>query len=142
MTDIFSAELTDALTFRNIANYQHLKNSAPFDGDGYPDDHRPPSAQGGTLIGGDEISPGGFPKYNYYTDARQYSIEPQIQGNLGEDALNFTVGAYYQMLSRQVRSLLARLIRQEEVKVQTAKRFMRRERYRSAVSLTVLMDYG
>lgn len=96
VTDIFSAELTDALTFRNIANYQHLKNSAPFDGDGYPDDHRPPSAQGGTLIGGDEISPGGFSKYNYYTDARQYSIEPQIQGNLGEDALNFTVGAYYQ----------------------------------------------
>ena len=96
ITDIFSAELTDTLTFRNIANYQHLKNSAPFDGDGYPDDHRPPSTQGGTLIGGDEIDPGRLPSYNYYTDARQYSFEPQFQGKLAGEALNFTVGAYYE----------------------------------------------
>ena len=97
ITDILSAELTDNLTFRNIANYQRLKNSAPFDGDGIPDDHRPPlSTNGGGSIGAQEIDPGGLPDYNYYTDVRQYSFEPQLQGKVGGDALNFTVGAYYE----------------------------------------------
>lgn len=35
---IFSAELTDSLIFRSIANYQYLKNSAPFDGNSYLDE--------------------------------------------------------------------------------------------------------
>ena len=97
VTDIFSAELTDTLTFRNIANYQHLKNSAPFDGDGIPDDHRfPLSTNGGGSIGAQEIDPGQLADYNYYTDARQYSFEPQLQGKLGGGALNYTVGAYYE----------------------------------------------
>ena len=96
VTDILSAELTDSLTFRNIANYQRLKNSAPFDGDGIPDNQRAPGNLGGGAIGAEEIDPGGLPSYNYYTDVRQYSFEPQLQGKLGGDTLNFTVGAYYE----------------------------------------------
>ena len=98
VTDIFSAELSDALTFRNIANYSRLKHSAPFDSDGFPDDSigRVLAGTGGE-VGSPEISPrlrNG--NYNYFSDSRQYSIEPQLQGNVGNGALTFTVGGYYE----------------------------------------------
>ncbi len=97
LTDIFSAELSDELTIRNVANYSRLKHGSPFDSDGFPDNSIASRLAGGTEIGSPEISPrlrGG--RYNYYSDSRQYSIEPQLQGNLGDGAFTFTVGGYFE----------------------------------------------
>jgi iron complex outermembrane receptor protein len=98
ITDIFSADLSDAITFRNVANYSRLKHNSPLDPDGFPDNYAARVAAGQSEIGGIELTPGGFADghYLYTTDARQYSIEPQLQGKFGDGALTFAVGGYYE----------------------------------------------
>lgn len=95
VTDIFSAELSDALTFRNIVNYSRLKTAQPFDADGIPDDSRARFAARQSELGTNEFDPTAFGFYNYSTDVRQLSIEPQFQGDVGDGALTFVVGGFF-----------------------------------------------
>ena len=96
ITDIFSAELSDSITFRNIANYSRLKHSQPFDADGFPENSRARYAANLSEIGINEFDPSSTGRYNYPTNTSQYSIEPQLQGNIYDGALQFVMGGYYE----------------------------------------------
>ena len=98
LTDIFSADLSDNLTFRTIANYSRLKHAAPYDGDGFPDDYAARLVAGQSGIGAPEIDPVGLngDDYNYRSNSRQISVEPQLQGKLGDGLLTYVVGSYYE----------------------------------------------
>ena len=97
--DTFSAELSDALTFRNIFGYQRMRQSFAWDLDG---SYLPVLAQVQNFITPQAISSlpdianlGRIGARADITNTQLISEEPQLQGKLLDDRLNFVVGAFY-----------------------------------------------
>jgi len=81
VTDILDLQLSDSLTFRNIANYSKLKVYYSYDSDG-------------TIAGGSDINP--FTQRSIpRDDLQQYSEEAQFQGNALGGRLSYVAGAFY-----------------------------------------------
>lgn len=78
-TDTLSIDLSDTLKLRNIASYARYKTRMAMDLDGT----RLPILHAGYGDG-------------YSTNGRQWTEELQLQGNLLDDHLTFTVGGYYE----------------------------------------------
>ncbi len=78
-TDSLTVELSDTFKVRNIASYARYKTRAAFD-------------QDGSRLPIQDTSPGNA----YSTNARQWTEELQLQGNMLDNHLNFVTGVYYE----------------------------------------------
>ncbi len=83
ITDIFSAQLSDNLTLRNIFSYARLQNVFSDDSDGSILPYR------------DTIAPEG----TWSTDLDNLTEELQLQGSALDKKLDFTIGGYYESSS-------------------------------------------
>lgn len=98
ITDIFSAELTDNLTFRNIVGYQRMKHDFAWDLDGSIIPVL--SQEVGTVTAG--AAAAGFGNVGdplHATNLRQITEEPQLQGNALDGKLEYIVGGFYSKVS-------------------------------------------
>jgi len=92
IVDTLSAEVNDSLTLRNIIGYQRMKQSFAWDLDGTI---VPVLAQLPAVV------PAGYPQVGpsgataLMTNLSLLTEEPQLQGKLFEDKLNFVVGGFY-----------------------------------------------
>ncbi len=104
LTNTTDVELTDKLTLRNIFSYQRFKGSYSYDSDGTPlqqNDQNPTrypdfpieglSEYGLPMAGFNNLPGNKDPRDNL----RAVTEELQLQGNMLDDKLTFTVGGFY-----------------------------------------------
>lgn len=90
--DTLSIDLSDLLTFRNIIGYQRMKQSYAWDLDG---SIAPILSQVPGAVPTAYPQLGSAGAIGHITNASLFTEEPQIQGKLLDDKLNFVVGAFY-----------------------------------------------
>jgi iron complex outermembrane receptor protein len=110
ITNTTSFELMDELTLRNIVSYQKLKDKFTVDQDGtpiqqydtfilnnrFPNFPIPGLAEFGIPITPGNVYVNGDPSFDLPTDnIKQFTEEFQIQGNMLDKHLTFTVGGFY-----------------------------------------------
>ena len=88
-----SYKLNDELTLKNIISFQKLRDDYATDQDGTPIQQYDPAVQD------TDVAPGYFngdPSWNFPQDSlKQFTEELQLQGEMLDKKLNFTIGAFY-----------------------------------------------